>query len=95
MVEWTILPLGKSTMKKTFFMLAVATLMITVNGCGSCRGLFGKKTQTVARPVYSQCAPTCVPACNACGTGNEVTYGMPPVTTFSAPASIETMPTGL
>jgi len=81
-------------MKKAYFLLAVAALMITANGCSSCRGLFGKKTHAVARPVYSQCAPVCASGCDACSSGGVPTYGMPPVTTFSAPSSINTLPSG-
>jgi len=81
------------TPKNALLLFAVATLMITASGCGACRGLCGKKPHTVARPVYTQCAPvcapscgpSCAPSCESCGPGNVTTYGMPAVTTFSAP----------
>ncbi|MCG8451221.1 MAG: hypothetical protein MI725_16765 [Pirellulales bacterium] len=83
-------------MKKNYLVLAVATLMIGASGCGSSRWF---KTQTVARPVYPQCAPLCAPSCNPgcnpCGTtGGEVTYGFSgsPETTYLPATSGETLP---
>lgn len=92
---WSVLT-GRSAMKKTILLLVVAALMITASGCGMCRGLFTKKTQAVAMPVYPycapQCAPQCVPACppscNPCDSGGAVTYGMPSVTSFSDPSEL-------
>ena len=89
-------------MKKSLAVLTVATLLVVANGCGSCRGLFGKSAAPVATTVYSPCAPTCAPSCSTgpscgCASGTPVTYGfgnasevqLAPGTTFeSTPMSI-------
>ncbi|NOZ41537.1 MAG: hypothetical protein GXP24_15110 [Planctomycetes bacterium] len=66
-------------MKKSLALLTVAMLLVGTSGCGTCRGLFRKKSRPLATPLYSQCAPSCAPTCStggSCGTtGTPVMYG--------------------
>ncbi len=63
-------------MKKSLALLAVVALLVGANGCGSCRGLFGKMSAPCATPVFSQsmpafsptyaAGPSCGSSCNSC-----------------------------
>ncbi|MEM8943904.1 MAG: hypothetical protein AAGD11_01880 [Planctomycetota bacterium] len=64
-------------MKKSLALLAIATLLVGVSGCGCCRGLFGRSSVGTVGPFYGRLAPravsgpccnTCAPMCNDCNT---------------------------
>ncbi|MCH2114574.1 MAG: hypothetical protein MK171_06660 [Pirellulales bacterium] len=82
-------------MRTSLLRLAVVAVMVSAAGCGTCRNIFGYKTQPVATSLYSQCIPTCQPDCNSCGsTGKEVTYGYNslPGTTYSPASAAGSLP---
>ena len=71
-------------MKRTYQLLAIATLVIGVSGCGSIRGLWNSGQHSACMPVCTQCGPVCAPTCNSgcntgcntcCEGGTGVTYG--------------------